>query len=311
MDMMKQIYGHTLPRTTAYSTINNEIKLYDDERADKVPFSESKAFHRKIDIVNYVAEYEQAKNNLKNHDVEPQQFGRMGRPYRYHPILYPRLMARLEEVKDVVGFGPMLVASIVGDILKPLLENAADDVSVFEPSVEWCRWFLRTKMSLVKRRVTSHAYTAQEREKQAHLHQLNLDHLSVMISEGLTANFIFCTDELGVNLQPEEVERWVKKGTKVVSFSLSADKRSFTANIIANAAGEVIAHHQIFGGKTEACLPAESVRVSFKKDGYIFSYSDNHWNNQRLKLLELTTIHSWKVQKFLRSVTNFILPIFY
>ena len=52
-------------------------------------------------------------------------------------------------------------------------------------------------MSLVKRRVTSHAYTIQEREKQAQLHQLNLDHLSKMISEdGLMPSFIFCIDEV-------------------------------------------------------------------------------------------------------------------
>ena len=295
MDMMKQIYGHILPRTTAYTTIKNESLLYDAERADKVPIYECKAFHKKIDIVNYVADYEQAKKDLMNHDVEPELLGVRGRPFLFHPTLYPRLIARLEEDMDVVGFGPTLVATIVGIILKSLFnpEYHGFDCSVFEPSPEWCRWFLRTKMSLVKRRVTSHAYTIQEREKQAQLHQLNLDHLSKMISEdGLMPSFIFCTDEIGVNLQPEEVERWVKKGTKVVSSSLSADKRSFAANIIANASGEVIAHHQIFGGKTEACLPAQSIRVSFKKDGYIFSYSDNHWNNQRLKLLELTTIHN-------------------
>ena len=81
---------------------------------------------------------------------------------------------------------------------------------------------------------------------------------------------------------------------------MSLDKRSFTANIIANATGEVIAHHQIFGEKTEACLPADSVRESFQKEDFIFSFSDNHWNNQGLKLVELTSIHSWKVQKYIK-----------
>ena len=265
-----------------------------------VPESERIAFHTKIDLLSYVADYEKAKKNLENHDAEPELLGKKGRPYLFHSSLYPNLISRLEETIDIVGFGPTLVATMVGIILKSLLRTD-NDVSIFEPSQEWCRWFLRTKMGLVKRRVTSHAYSTQEREKQSHLHQLNLDHLAKMIAEdGLTSDFIFCTDELGVNLQPEEVERWVKKGAKVVSSSLSLDKRSFTANIIANATGEVIAHHQIFGGKTEACLPADSVRESFQKEGFIFSFSDNHWNNQRLKLVELTSIHSWKVQKYIK-----------
>ena len=122
-----------------------------------------------------------------------------------------------------------------------------------------------------------------------------------MIAEdGLTADFVFCTDELGANLQPEEVKRWVKRGAKVVSSSLSLGKRSFTANIIANARGDVVCHHQIFGGKTEASLPSEKVRESYEEKGFIFSFSDNHWNNQNLKPVELTSIHGWKVQKYVK-----------
>jgi hypothetical protein len=127
-------------------------------------------------------------------------------------------------------------------------------------------------MGLVKRRVTSHAYTVEEKDKQQYLHKLNLDHLANMIADhGLTHSFyefIFCSDELGVHLQreeverwvkkgvhfqPEEVERWVKKGSRVVASLLSLDKRQFTANIIENASGDLVAHHQIFAGKTEAC----------------------------------------------------------
>jgi hypothetical protein len=92
---------------------------------------------------------------------------------------------------DVIGFGPVMVGSMVALILKRLTGNA-DNETVFEPSAEW---FLRTKMGSVKRRVTSHAYTAEEKEKQEYLHKLNLDHLAKMIAEkGLTPEFIFCSD---------------------------------------------------------------------------------------------------------------------
>jgi hypothetical protein len=270
MEVILQTYKYALPRTTAYTVIADEKKLLEKEIKDEVEPSKMKSFHSKVDIVTYLAEYENAKDSLKNHNM------------------------------DVVGFGPALVATMVSIVLKTL-HRTGDDESVYEPSLEWSRWFLRTKMGLVKRRVTSHTYTPEERTKQEMLHKLNLDHLAKMIADdGLTPDFIFCTDELGVNLQPEEVERWVKKGSKVVSSALSKDKRAFTANIIANASGDLVAHHQIFAGKTDACLPSEDVMIKYKEAGYIFSHSENHWNNQSLKLVELSAIHNWKVQKYLK-----------
>jgi hypothetical protein len=291
-----QTYKYKLP---TYTTIAKEKKLMEQEIADEVLEADQKAFHFKVDLMKYVADYENAKNTVQSHNVEPLLFGKMGRPYLFHPSNYPNLIKRLEEVMDVIGFGPVMVASMVGLVLKEISNNAENE-SVFEPSVEWCRWFLRTQMGLVKRRVTSHAYTVEEKDKQQHLHKLNLDHLAKMIADhGLTPEFIFCSDELGVHLQPEEVERWVKKGSKVVASSLSLDKRQFTANIIANASGDLVAHHQIFGGKTEACLPDVNIRSKYEEAGYIFSHSENHWNNQSLKLVELSRIHSWKVKNYL------------
>lgn len=299
MAMILQMYQYKLANTTAYVTIAKEKKLMEQEIADEVLQADLKAFHFKVDVVKYAADYEDARNTMQNHNVEPSLFGKLGRPYLFHPTNYPNLIKRLEEVMDVIGFGPVMVASMVGLILKGISNNAENE-SVFEPSVEWCRWFLRTQMRLVKRRVTSHAYTVEEKEKQQYLHKLNLDHLAKMIADdGLTPEFIFCTDELGVHLQPVEVERWVKKGSKVVASSLSLDKRQFTANIIANASGDLVAHHQIFGGKTDACLPDVNIRSEYTEAGYIFSHSENHWNNQNLKLVELSRIHSWKVKKYL------------
>ena len=299
MAIILQMYEYRLPNTTAYTIIAKEKTLMEQEIAEDVLQANQKAFHTKVDIVKYVSDYKEAKASVNDHNDQPPLFGKLGRPYIFHPSNYPELIRRLEEVMDVIGFGPVMVGSMVALILNRITRNI-DSETIFEPSVEWCRWFLRTKMGLVKRRVTSHAYTVEEKEKQEYLHRLNLDHLAKMIADdGLTPEFIFCTDELGVHLQPEEVERWVKKGSKVVASTLSLDKRQFTANIIANAAGEMIGHHQIFGGKTDACLPDINVRSEFIEKGYFFSHSENHWNNQRLKLIELTSIHTWKVKKYL------------
>ena len=127
------------------------------------------------------------------------------------------------------------------------------------------------------RRITSHLYDVEARAKQEELHALNLDFLAKQISEhGLSTEFIFCSDEVGVNLQPSEVEKWVKKGSKVVASSLTEDKRSFTANIFGNAAGKVIGHHQIFAGKTTMSLPRADIRQKYEVNGHFFGTSLNH-----------------------------------
>lgn len=288
-------YGYVLPRTTAYTIIANEKNLLEEEIANKVVLKDRKSFHTKVDILSYITDYQTAKDNIKNHEVEPELLGKRGRPYLFHPSMYPELKMRLEEVIDIVGFGPGIVSAMVSIILKRV-SRSKDDGTIFEPSIEWSRWFLRIEMGLVKRRVTSHTNTADEMEKQKTLHLLNLDHLAKLIVED---GLIYCTDEVGVLLQPEEVERWVKRGSKVVSSTLSKDKRAFTANIIANASGNIVTHHQIFEGKTDACLPAAVVRTEYEASGYLFSYSDNHWSNQKLKLVELSNIHSKKVLQYL------------
>ena len=114
-------------------------------------------------------------------------------------------------------------------------------------------------------------YESEARSNQLMLHELNLDFLAKQISEnGLSAEFIFCTDEVGVNLQPSEVEKWVKKGTKVVAAStLSEDKRSFTTNIFGNAAGKVIGHHQTFTGRTTQSLPDIDISLKYEEKGFI------------------------------------------
>jgi hypothetical protein len=70
-------------------------------------------------------------------------------------------------------------------------------------------------MGYSKRRITSHLYENEARSKQLMLHELYLDFLAKQILENvLPAEFIFSTDEVGVNLQPSEVEKWVKMERK-------------------------------------------------------------------------------------------------
>ena len=51
-----------------------------------------KSFLTKVDIVIYLAEYENAKGSLENHNVEPSLLRKNGRPYLFHPTLYADLI---------------------------------------------------------------------------------------------------------------------------------------------------------------------------------------------------------------------------
>ena len=84
----------------------------------------------------------------------PMLKNKMGRPYVFGPALYGRLRNQLEEVKDVVGFGPVLVGTLACHIMK--LISADDDDSLRDPSIEWSRWFLREKTGYSVIRITSH-----------------------------------------------------------------------------------------------------------------------------------------------------------
>ena len=79
-----------------------------------------------------------------------------------------------------------------------------------------------------------------------------------------------------MNLQPGEVEEWVKKGSKVVASSLTENIGSFTASVFGNRAGKVIGHHQIFAGRTTMSLPRADIRQKYEVNGYFFDASLNH-----------------------------------
>jgi hypothetical protein len=85
----------------------------EQEIADEVLEAYQKAFHFKVDLMKYVADYEDAKNTVQNHNVEPLLFEKMGRPYLFHPSNYANLIKRLEKVIDVIGYKPVMVASMV------------------------------------------------------------------------------------------------------------------------------------------------------------------------------------------------------
>lgn len=131
---------------------------------------------------------------------------------------------------------------------------------------------------------SSYKATIKEIEAQDQLHAYNLECLAYLKrTKGLRDDMICGGDETNTYLFPGQNEIWEMKGGEAES-CLKEDKRNYTNNIWNNAAGEVLFHHQIFFGKTEASLPSEAVRQKYPN--FMFSTSKNHWCNQELKLKE-------------------------
>lgn len=326
---IKRKFSVEFPQSTAHKKFAEEKKLHENEILMRIPIGERKSLYKQPNVLHLHLEYEKATKEYETHHSQPEMLNKKGRPFKYDPIHYDELKKKLTDVSDVCGFGPALVQSLAGVLMEEKSPNDREDIP--DPSIQWARWFLKEQMGFSKRRVTSHKYSDEDCELQDYLHKCNLDHLAIMITEGLEEEFIFCCDEVGVHMQPEEVERWVPTGATSVPSKLNGDKRQFTANIFANAAGEVIAHHQIFAGRSDQSLPnlgktartplayfictctlfsvqhsitfyffMTGVREKYEKLGFFFSVSDNHWNNQILKLKELDRIHQWKYARYLK-----------
>ena len=206
-------------------------------------------------------------------------------------------------MSSVVGFGPIVVQVAAMDIA---FKNTSG-ITSFLPSIEWCRWFLRLSGYVVRRK-TGHRYQPQQVELQDQIHARNLDRIAFLKSKkGLLNEDIIGGDEFGCHLFPGENELWAQKGAKHAESSISEDKRQFTGNMYTSANGYLILLIQIWGGKTSNVLPKLEVRTKQQADLQTLpcasdaialqTFSDNHWNNQTLKLEELSILHRAKVAR--------------
>ena len=190
------------------------------------------------------------------------------------------LVQRCQELVDIDGFGPELVAALASEVYHDTLH--VDPGSVWEPSPSWCYWFMHKRMGLVVRHITSHdAASPEEVEQQQRLHQLNVEFLGIALDQGLARKFIMGSDEFGMYFFPAGNWKWEKKGAKQVSTDVPDDKRQYTGDVVVNAAGDIILTAMIFAGKTNACLPLPQVRDKFPD--FYFDVSENHWANIKTK----------------------------
>jgi hypothetical protein len=252
-EIVEKISEFTSPPSerTLYRVIQNEMNWFENE--------DPRALRSKPDIAALEREVQCAKEKLSSITNQP-DFNES--KYVFSPTWYEKLKQSLLEHQNTVGFGPLIVQSEA----RRISGESTAGIEEFIPSEQWCRWFLRIQMGFVVRRKTSHRYTPQQEEKQRQIHQRNLERLALLkATKGLLDADIIGADEVGCFFFPNENEIWVKRGSKEVCSSVKDDKRQFTGNIICNAAGDIVAFHQIFEGGTDASLPSLEIRKDYAK----------------------------------------------
>ena len=107
--LTKRLLQFDLPISSAYRFIKTEKNIYDQEIKDNVAIADRLALHTPPNMLELSKAIEEAKES--DSSVVPGLVDKMGRPYVFDPILYPKLISQLDEMKDVIGFGPVLVST--------------------------------------------------------------------------------------------------------------------------------------------------------------------------------------------------------
>lgn len=211
--------------------------------------------------------------------------------------LIPKLICRCQDLISIDGFGPDIVTAFATQVYCEELGDAVDDAS-WEPSLQWCYWFMRHHLNLARRRITSHcAASPAQVELQRRLHELNVDKIAIARVEGLHDCFLLCSDEFGQKLGPCSSYKWVRRDDKETASDRKEDKRQYTADVVNTANGDVPIVVQIWEGSTDTSLPSAQVREEFK-GRILFDQSSNHWANHDTKVPLLKTVWAWVCAKW-------------
>ena len=148
------------------------------------------------------------------------------------------------------------------------------------PSVYWFRCFVVRRLGLSWRKGTRDA-----RKLPPNLPDITKTFLcrffwlvvTYKLAEELVVNF----DETGLLLLPAAQQTWGVKGEANVQIVGGEEKRQFTVSPIISAAGELVGRVQvIWGGKTRACEPNDSIQVKHNK-GMYHTHSESHWSTAK------------------------------
>ena len=306
--------GHEgIPDSTAARWLAREKEAFSQGNAGK-----HRALLTRPDITRMMLDIEAVRRESKAAEEEPDRSG--DRPPIFHPDWHDELLSRCRDLQDTPWFGTVVVRALAEDIYH---RNAHMDAPPWSPSDTWCLWFVKKKLQLVQRRVTGHVPLAGDNAKTEELHRINLYKVALALQSGLPKKYFITLDETGertraarvlwyrtrsvsihgcacstsavlcagVHYFPQKTVVWAEKGAQHVNSILGEDKRQFTADFVANGAGDIVVVEAIFGGKTEASEPTPQVKRLHPI--VMCNHSPNHWANHGTKTALLQHVWRW------------------
>jgi hypothetical protein len=206
---------------------------------------------------------------------------------------YPEAKSALQQVSDLPGFGPLIVAALVASIYE---DKKDKDAPAWTPTVRWARSFLADVMNFSPRKVTSKLVSDDVRSQQERLMLLMKRTVALDLTDGVMPRLMYALDETGAALMADEGEKWAPKGSKRVKGSLYGHKDQFTVTITIHAGGTgttgnvlldggMLPMQLLFAGKTNRVLPQRGADIP---GDWLIDKTLNHWSNleMKLKLLE-------------------------
>jgi hypothetical protein len=203
--------------------------------------------------------------------------------FKLSPTSYQTVIDGVLMCKGIPGFGVHTVRAVAHGEYQRIHNDT--EVGDWNPSDNWCLWFLHKVMHFSIRRVTGKTRSHVLDPKQEDLFSRLLDTLAIDLTEGVPPELIIGSDEFGMNYFPQSDYTWEKVGAKQVLLDINDDKRQWTGNIVHNACGTIPTFQSVYGGKTSACIPKTASNERCKD--WIFGVSENHWSNLQVYSLNI------------------------
>ena len=183
--------------------------------AEKADYAAGGGMRSRPDIINSVlADYNAIVEKLKSVKDEPdEQVEHKGAKtsFKFPPAYYQQLKVDCAELMDMMGFGSCTVHALAASIVRDKADDDERHLS-WEPSMDWCYWFMHAQLGLVVRNVTGFVCTAEQIAKQDDLHLSNLKTLALAFHDGLPIKYLLGSDQFGLFLFPHAEWKWEKVG---------------------------------------------------------------------------------------------------
>ncbi|OSD06981.1 hypothetical protein PYCCODRAFT_1359876 [Trametes coccinea BRFM310] len=200
-----------------------------------------------------------------------------------YPLIISDATAQLNafRVAGIAVQGPLVTAVLRAHILHKAPELLRPE-STFKLSASWVKRFVRDVLNWSSRKSTQTARKVPQNG--ADLCELAFLRLVFAIRfHRIKPSMIVNADQTGVLLMPSGKQTYEVKGSKDVIVHAHDEKRQMTVVVASSSDGKILPFQSVWGGSTEASLPAKDAPRRGEADrlGFVYAHGDTrHWSSK-------------------------------